>query len=37
MVLLSGEGSSQRQRKHKKGADVELLNNYHLVALNIGT
>ena len=36
-VLLSREGSSQRQTKCKKEVNVDLLNNYHLVVLNIRT
>ena len=36
-VLFSREGSSWRRTKHKKGVNVDLLNNYHLVVLNIRT
>ena len=36
-VLLSHKGSSQRWTKYKKGVNIDLSNNYHLVFLNIRT
>ena len=36
-ILLSREGSSRRLTKRMKAVNVDLLNNYHLIVLNIAT